>query len=375
MKDVNPVQDSRDFLKSMGFPAIQVHQSFNHFDFTKAARRILVIGPMGSGKTEFSARIWRDARVTLDKSEEVAERTKTGAADRRNVFFVRSALDEKRFEEYPEDALAYRGGYERLGKQIAKIRNSFDLEKLIHDFPEMGTWIIDEASFFDERMAYVIKNASEKKGLVFVYPTLILNFRRDIFNSTARFLIETATDVFPLTAYCEHPDCIRDSFYTYRYYRVEGQECPALYFDPLIIIGGDRQKDDPLEPNYCTRCDRHHYLPGKEYTYFTLKPLGEAAASGNTELLKRELHYLKNEVRQSDLFKSILNEGEEQFGHSTVIMNSLKVPCLAEKALLFLFVEQNLVSADLFRTLTEELDMDREYLKQRLEDNGRTIRW
>ena len=375
MSDVQPVQDSTDFLKSLGFPAIQVHQSFNHFDFTRSRRRILVIGPMGSGKTEYSARIWRDARVTLAKSELVADKTKTGEADRRNVFFVRSALDEKRFEEYPEDALAYRGGYERLGKQLAKIRNSFDLEKLIEDFPEMGTWIIDEASFFDERLAYVIKNASEKKGLVFVYPTLILNFRRDIFNSTARLLIETATDVFPLTAYCEHPDCIKDSFYTYRYYRVNGQECPALYFDPLIIIGGDRQKDDPLEPNYCTRCDKHHFLPGKEYTYFTLKPLGEAAAVGNSELLKRELFYLNNEIKQSDLYKSILNEGEENYSHSQVIMNSLRVPCLAEKALLYIYVEQNLINADLFRKMTEELNLNREYLEQRLEDNGRTIRW
>ncbi len=377
MKDDLPVQDSGDFLKSLGFPAIQVHHSFNHFDFTRPARRILVIGPMGSGKTEYSARIWRDARVTLEKSALVEEQTKTGAADRRNVFFVRSALDEKRFEEYPEDALAYRGGYERLGKQIAKIRNSFDLEKLIEDFPEMGTWIIDEASFFDERMAYVIKNASGKKGLVFVYPTLILNFRRDIFNSTARLLIETATDVFPLTAYCEHPDCITDSFYTYRYYRVKGQECPALYFDPLIIIGGDRQKDDPLEPNYCTRCDKHHFLPGKEYTYFTLKPLGEAAASGNSDLLKRELSCLNQDIRKSALFSSIAAESQEQddYSHTSVILNSLKVPCLAEKALLFLYVEQNLVSSDLFKKLSVELDLNREYLQQCLQDNGRSLNW
>ena len=375
MKDAEPVQDSRDFLKSLGFPAIQVHHSFNHFDFTRPARRILVIGPMGSGKTEYSARIWRDARVTKAKSPRVAELTSTGEADRRNVFFVRSALDEKRFEEYPEDALAYRGGYERLGSHIAKIRNSFDLEKLILDFPSMGTWIIDEASFFEERMAYVIRNASEKKGLVFVYPTLILNFRRDIFNSTARLLIETATDVFPLTAYCEHPDCISDSFYTYRYYRVKGQECPALYFDPLIIIGGDRQKDDPLEPNYCTRCDKHHFLPGKEYTYFTLKPLGEAAAAGNTEILKKELSCLNHDIKNSELFRSVQTEGEEDFRHSQVIMNSLKVPCLAEKALMFLYVEENLVCTDLFNILTEELDLNKGYLKQSLEDNGRTISW
>ena len=368
-------RESGDFLKSLGFPEIRVHQSYGHFDFTKPCRRILVIGPMGSGKTEYSAKIWRDARVTLEKSDMVADLTRAGDADRRNVFFVRSALDEKRFEDYPDDALAYRGGYERLGNNIAKIRNSFDLEKLIDDFPEMGTWIIDEASFFDERMAYVIKNASEKKDLVFVYPTLILNFRRDIFNSTARLLIETATDVYPLTAYCEHPDCILDSFYTYRYYSVEGKECPALYFDPLIIIGGDLKKDDPREPNYCTRCDHHHFLPGKVYTYFTLKPLGEAAAGGNSEPLKKELILLSENVKESLLYASVLDEQEDGLSHSQVIMNSLKVPCIAEKALLYLFVEQNLVSTDLFIQLADELKLDKEYLISRLADNGRTIRW
>ncbi|QEN07594.1 thymidine kinase [Oceanispirochaeta crateris] len=367
--------DSGDFLKSLGFPEIRVHQSNGHFDFTKSGRRILVIGPMGSGKTEYSAKIWRDARVTLEKSDIVAELTRTGVADRRNVFFVRSALDEKRFEEYPEDALAYRGGYERLGNNIAKISNSFDLEQLLADFPQMGTWIIDEASFFDERMAYVIKYASESKGLVFVYPTLILNFRRDIFNSTARLLIETATDVYPLTAYCEHADCIQDSFYTYRYYSVAGQECPALYFDPLIIIGGDMKKEDPREPNYCTRCDHHHFLPGKVYTYFTLKPLGEEAAKGNTDPLMKELKLLTNDIRESELYKSVLAEQEDGFSHSQVIMNALKVPCLAEKALLYLFVEENLISSDLFRTFVMELNLDREYLMNRLSDNGRTIRW
>lgn len=367
--------EAGDFLKSLGFPEIRVHQSNGHFDFTKPGRRILVIGPMGSGKTEYSARIWRDARVTLEKSDLVAELTRTGEADRRNVFFVRSALDEKRFDEYPEDALAYRGGYERLGNNIAKIKNSFDLEKLIEDFPEMGTWIIDEASFFDERMAYVIKKASEQKDLVFVYPTLILNFRRDIFNSTARLLIETATDVYPLTAYCEHSDCIVDSFYTYRYYSVSGQECPALYFDPLIIIGGDQKKDDPREPNYCTRCDNHHFLPGKVYTYFTLKPLGEAAAGGNSELLIQELTSLKTNIKESLLYTSVLEEQEDGLSHSQVIMNSLKVPCIAEKALLYLYVEQNLVSTDLFIQIADELKLVKEYLSSRLADNGRNIRW
>jgi thymidine kinase len=156
---------------------------------------------------------------------------------------------------------------------------------------------------------------------------------------------------------------------------VQGQECPSLYFDPLIIIGGDLKKNDPREPNYCTRCDHHHFLPGKLYTYFTLKPLGEAAAKGKSEGLRKELELLMKDIKKSELYNSIISEQEEGFSHSQVILNSLKVPCLAEKALLYLFVEQNLVSSDLFKVMAVDLKMDMDYLKDRLKDNGRIIRW
>ena len=53
-------------------------------------------------------------------------------------------------------------------------------------------------------------------------------------------MLDIATDVIPLTAYCEEKECLNDAFYTYRYYSVNGRECPALYFDPLIIVGGSR---------------------------------------------------------------------------------------------------------------------------------------
>ena len=191
-------RDTLDFLKSLGFPEFRIHHAFNHFDFTRPSRRILVIGPMGSGKTEYSSRVWRDSRVALSKSSGLGERTSSSGADRRRVFVVRSALDASRFLDYPSDALAYRGGYERCGEAIARIGTSFDLERLIADHPEYGTWIIDEASFYDERLAYVVNRESRERGLVFIFPTLILNFRREIFNPTARLLLEVCTDVFPL---------------------------------------------------------------------------------------------------------------------------------------------------------------------------------
>ncbi len=362
-------QETTHFLKSLGFPEIRIHSSFNHFDFKRPRRRILVIGPMGSGKTEYSSRVWRDSQVALKRSDASARYTSLAGADRRRVFFIRTSLDRERFPDYPSDALPYRGGYERCGQSIAEIQDSFDLEEVIGRNPHVGTWIIDEANFYEERLAYVIENESERRGLIFIFPTLALNFRKEIFNSTTRLLLETATDIFPLTAYCEHPDCLEDSFYTYRFYLNKGEECPALYFDPLIIIGGDKEKSDPREPNYCTRCDTHHYLPGKEYTFLILKPLGDEASSGNLEPLKSELGLIKNSIDDSALY----NNFSKKENYTSVMMNALKVPCIAEKALIFLYSEHNLISREQFIFLMDELNLDEDYIKKILKDNRRVL--
>ena len=367
-------EQTKSFMKSLGFPDIRIHHSINHFDFTKKDRRIIIIGPMGSGKSEFSARIYRDSQVALKKSRTVGDMTTDSDADRRVVFYVRSTIDKKRFKDYPEDALAYRGGYEVLGKYTASIDDSFGLEEIVDANPCVGTWIVDEAEFFDERIAYVVRRCAEKRPLNFVFPMLILNFRKDLFNRTARLLMEGSTDVFPLTAYCEHPDCIRDSYYTYRYYLVDGVECPALYFDPLIIVGGDTYTANPKFPNYATRCDAHHYLPAKDYTFLVLKPLGEIAFGGNMKPLKRELRYMNESIEKSELYAHVRETASEQEemngpGTGSVLMNSLKVDCIAEKALLYLFCEENLLALQQLNGLAEELGCDRVYMNERLYEN------
>ena len=329
----------------------------------------MVVGPMGSGKTEYSSRVWRDSQVAQQKSASVGQLTVGGGeADRRKVFFIRSRLDAERFPSYPSDALAYRGGFERCGQSIAAITDSFELEEILAANPSAGTWIIDEAAFYDERIAYVISRESEEKGLVFIFPSLILNFRKEIFNSTARLLLDITTDIFPLTAYCEHPDCIEDSFYTYRYYLRDGRECPALYFDPLIIVGGDRTKDDPREPNYCTRCDAHHFLPGKEYTFLTLKPLGEQASGGDIKPLQSELDKVAHDMTSSLLHRYFHEHYEE-----ATILQALDVPCVAERAVVFLYAEQNLLSRTQVLDLMSGLDLDEEYIVRRLSDNRRPL--
>ena len=68
MQASEPRGQAELFLKSLGFPSMQIHHSYNHYDFTRENRRILIIGPMGSGKTELAARIFRDSQVALKKS-------------------------------------------------------------------------------------------------------------------------------------------------------------------------------------------------------------------------------------------------------------------------------------------------------------------
>jgi thymidine kinase len=365
--------DTGNLLRNLGFPLLQVHHSYNHFDFSRPGRRILVIGPMGSGKTEFSARMWRDSLIAKSKTGAAQAATASSGADRRDIFVVRSSLDAARFPDYPPDALAYRGGYLRCGDRIGQARDSFALESLLAENPGIGTWIVDEAAFFDERLAYLMKDESLRRGLVFVCPTLVLNFRREIFNQTARLLLEIATDVFPLTAYCEQSECLADSLYTYRYYLVDGVECPAPYFDPLIIIGGDRTKEDGREPNYCTRCDRHHYLPGKEYTFFTLKPMGEAAAQGDIKPLLAELAAVAGNSGRSRLAASLKSRHLECADPCPEMLESLRLPCLAERELAYLFAEQNLLSTEQLRSIVADLGLDRDYLMRRLSDNRRPI--
>ena len=363
---------TQSFMKSLGFPDLKIHHSINHYDFTKKSRRILIIGPMGSGKTEFSARIYRDSQVALKKSDRVRALTTEGDADRRIVFYVRSKIDKKRFKDYPEDALAYRGGYASLGSNIASIEDSFELEKLIEKNRKVGTWIVDEAEFFDERIAYVVNYYTRSRRLTFIFPMLILNFRKDLFNRTARLLLESATDVFPLTAYCEHHDCIRDSYYTYRYYSVDGEECPALYFDPLVIVGGDTATDDPKRPNYATRCDEHHYLPGKEYTFMILKPLGELAYGGNLKPIHGELKKIKYDIERSELYQSLFQLYTRTDNPQPVMMNALKPDCIAEKALIYLYSEENILSLDQMKYLVRELKADVDYINERLIENRKT---
>lgn len=372
MPHIEREETSNNFLKSLGFPILSIHETFTHFDFKTGGRRVLVIGPMGSGKTEFASRIWKDSEVARLKGEGVRELTSFQGYDRRNIFFIRSVLDKARFVNNPEKAFSYRSGYIECGDNIAYISSSFDLERIIESHPEVGTYIIDEASFFDERLVYVVRNWSLQKNVMFIFPSLILNFRKDLFNNTAKLLLEIATDVIPLTAYCEQKNCLSSAFYTYRYYLVDDKECPALYFDPLIIVGGDRLKYAQGEANYEARCDKHHYLPGKEYTFFTLKPLAEEAAKGNEKAFIKELELLNERPEKSLLYRSLVDKYKNDESQE-IYLNSLLPEYIAEKALCYLFCEQNILSEVLLEQLVYKLKLDTDYMEKVLSDNRRPV--
>jgi thymidine kinase len=55
------------------------------------------------------------------------------------------------------------------------------------------------------------------------------------------------------------------------------------------------------------------------------------------------------------------------------MLQALRLPCLAERELAYLYAEQNLLSAEQLRSIVSDLGLDRGYLMRRLSDNRRPI--
>ncbi len=346
---------------------VEVHHFFDHFNFVDHSKSILVVGPMGCGKTEYARRIWKDSQIARKKSKRIANQTSSGSYDRRNVMYCRSSLDLLRFADVPPDALVSRGGYERMGDELCITTNSFDIESKIAEHNHIGTWIIDEAGFYDDRLAFVIEHAIATSKANFVLPTLLLNFRNQLFNTTTELLISRATDVYLLTAYCEHPNCLVSSHCTYRFYMIDGQECPAMYFDPLILIGGDKLSDTAYLPNYETRCEQHHYLPGMQYCYLHLKPMAIHASQGDCDALFAEFAAISEDIQSSALYASILKETNHT--GNDIFIHALAVPLMVERILLYLYIELQLLSEELFSTIVHRFNLDTQYLYTRFHEN------
>ncbi len=55
------------------------------------------------------------------------------------------------------------------------------------------------------------------------------------------------------------------------------------------------------------------------------------------------------------------------------MLEALRLPCLAERELAYLYAEQNLLSAEQLKSIVADLGLDRDYLMRRLSDNRRPV--
>ena len=86
-----------------------------------------------------------------------------------------------------------------------------------------------------------------------------------------------------------------------------------------------------------------------------------------------ELNALNGNVEQSRLYQSLVSHYIDCEEPCPIQMNSLLVPCIAERALVYLYAEQNLLSTEQVRYIVKDLALDREYLSLRLSDNRRPL--
>jgi thymidine kinase len=101
--------------------------------------------------------------------------------------------------------------------------------------------------------------------------------------------------------------------------------------------------------------------------------MGEAAARGDLKPLVSELAAVAEGSESSRLATSLRARHLECREPCPEMLESLRLPCLAERELAYLFAEQNLLSAEQLRAVVADLGLDRDYLMRRLSDNRRPL--
>jgi thymidine kinase len=100
-----------------------------------------------------------------------------------------------------------------------------------------------------------------------------------------------------------------------------------------------------------------------------LKPLGELAYGGNIEPLNKELNLLKNDIQKSELYNHFDKKFIQSEDPKPIMMDALRVSCIAEKALIYLFSEENIISSEQMEDLAEKIRCDVDYINERLVEN------
>ncbi|GAB1457130.1 hypothetical protein MASR2M48_24380 [Spirochaetota bacterium] len=101
--------------------------------------------------------------------------------------------------------------------------------------------------------------------------------------------------------------------------------------------------------------------------------MGEAASRGDIKPLLAELASIAGNMERSRLYASLKRLHLDAGRQEPVNMAALDVPCIAEKALCYLYAEQNLLSAEQLLRVATDLGLDRDYLRKRLSDNRRPL--
>jgi len=317
------------------------------FNFLEGNKIISIIGSMGTGKTEYCAKIYKDS-LTLRDKKITTENFIFKGYDKTRVFYLKNINDVDRFK-YPNNSISFRNNYVEIDKEDFAIVSKYkEIENIFKNNFIHGTFIIDETCFYDEKLISIIKKEAKKRQGIIICSSINLNFRREVFNNTMKLLLKNTDETILLETYCNYKNCISNASYSYRYYKIEDNFAPALYFDPLVII------DKGSEIFYSSVCKDHHILPAKEYSHNQLLDILK------NKQLSQELYHIKNNIKNSILFKSI-EKKYLSLKDKELIFNSMNIKYLSERILNYLFFELNLINEEFFIKIVKDLDLNEEF--------------
>lgn len=173
------------------------------------------------------------------KSEELIRRVKRAQIARQKVQVFAHAIDTR----YGVAKIASHSGFDLDAHPISRAEQILD--QLL---PDVQVVAIDEAQFFDWKIADVVNELANREIRVIV-AGLDTDFRGEPFGPMP-LLMAQAEQVEKLNAICMV--CGGPASRTQRL--VNGQ--PAAYDDPVVVVGAQEM--------YEARCRHHHQVPGRK---------------------------------------------------------------------------------------------------------------
>lgn len=80
---------------------------------------------------------------------------------------------------------------------------------------------------------------------------------------------------------------------------------------------------------------------------------------------------MKESMGKSELHRHFTEKFLDGPERQPIMMNALRAPCIAEKALIYLFAEENLITLGQMKEIANELSLDMQYINDRLLENKR----